>query len=401
MLPYFEDATFQCPEETHPIPKAVHLARMASGYHKCATCEHASVPNTESPKIDQNSSTTSGKVRTSNNLRGILDYDWTPESIRWTLSSIVDGTIQANHTADRNRRFQVVVGSDERASSLQLARPSIEHLRLMGCHVTDIGVVTKPVLVFATTYLDASIGIYITGSGNSSSHSGFDVVDQRGLEWDTDTLDAQRSQLPQTKTLRLTRTAGDTRLFDVQIPYLASFLKHFHALRPLRLHCRSCGESVSAILKQLFQSLPCDLSISIEQNSVVENTEEQIDIDSDASFLISEDGTAIQFFDEHGNHVPPPVIHKLIRTIVSKEFSDPIIVTPEMLESHRENETQWIDLQKLAEKTRAVIVSDNKGRWWFPEVSQGPDAVLSLAYILQVLSQNDLSFSKHVSDVAG
>ncbi len=40
-LPIVErPATYLCPGETHPISRAVHLARLAAFYPKCRTCEH-------------------------------------------------------------------------------------------------------------------------------------------------------------------------------------------------------------------------------------------------------------------------------------------------------------------------------------------------------------------------
>ncbi|HJX37258.1 MAG TPA: phosphomannomutase/phosphoglucomutase, partial [Anaerolineae bacterium] len=67
---------------------------------------------------------------------------------------------------------KVVVGRDGRLSSPDLSRALIAGLVGAGCDVTDIGVVTTPMVYFAVKHLQAAGGIAVTASHNPPQYNG-------------------------------------------------------------------------------------------------------------------------------------------------------------------------------------------------------------------------------------
>src|SRR5260221_8161695 len=72
-----------------------------------------------------------------------------------------------------HRNIKVVVGHDVRASSENLNKSLIEGLRSTGLKIVDAGLVSTPLLAFATRVARASVGIMITASHNPSEYNGF------------------------------------------------------------------------------------------------------------------------------------------------------------------------------------------------------------------------------------
>ncbi|WP_369397290.1 phosphomannomutase/phosphoglucomutase [Syntrophomonas palmitatica] len=70
------------------------------------------------------------------------------------------------------RHDRILVGRDNRASSLQLRDGMVESLLACGLDVIDIGEVITPVFYFASRYLDIDAGIMITASHNPGHDNG-------------------------------------------------------------------------------------------------------------------------------------------------------------------------------------------------------------------------------------
>lgn len=395
ILPYLEEETFQCPAERQRIPKSVHLARMARGYAKCSSCLHARTegaiyPNRASSKTPKSLGDYAGLTIFDGGLRGVVGKQLTTRTIRNTIGAAFQHFVAKHETLAMNVprsnpaevnsgtfKVSLVVGSDERTSSPSVTKRTIETLRTLGCQVTDIGVVSKPAISFATTHLKADGGIYLTGSGSSASHSGFDFLHASGRPWSLKELSQLQETSSYTKPKRLTRHAGEIRAFDVMIPYTASFWRHFHALRPLTVRCSSQSAAIASLLAELFSELPCQLEFpNAELN----------DDRFDLGIQISEDGTAADFFDELGTHVAASSVTRLIREHIAREFPGRTVAID-----------AEADFSGTDDPDNAALIADNQGHWWFPDASQIPDAVLSLAFVLQSLSHSDRTFSERLS----
>jgi len=69
--------------------------------------------------------------------------------------------------------IKVVVGGDIRESSEDLKEQLLAGLKGCGMKVIDAGLVSTPLLAYATRFTDASVGVMVTASHNPSQYNGF------------------------------------------------------------------------------------------------------------------------------------------------------------------------------------------------------------------------------------
>ncbi|OQX78767.1 MAG: hypothetical protein B6D56_08325, partial [Candidatus Omnitrophica bacterium 4484_70.1] len=108
-------------------------------------------------------------------------YDWrAPDAEKYLTSEVIDawikGLIKFQKEFCKKDKLLCVVGKDTRLSSERIAKRIIENLLNLGIDVIDIGLVTTPILYFATLYFDSDLGIMVTASHNPPQENGFKVV---------------------------------------------------------------------------------------------------------------------------------------------------------------------------------------------------------------------------------
>src|SRR5215475_12906724 len=102
-------------------------------------------------------------------VRGLFGADINPDVFRRV------GRAYATLLRRRNGRT-IAVGQDNRVSSSDLRRAFIEGARAAGVDVVEIGVVTTPLLYFATAHWRLDGGANITGSHNPIEYNGVKMV---------------------------------------------------------------------------------------------------------------------------------------------------------------------------------------------------------------------------------
>jgi phosphomannomutase len=80
---------------------------------------------------------------------------------------------------------KVVVGRDVRLSGERLRNGLVDGLRPQ-CDVTDVGIVSTPMVYFATNRLRKNAGIMITASHNPPEWNGFKMFSQKGCIYGED-----------------------------------------------------------------------------------------------------------------------------------------------------------------------------------------------------------------------
>src|SRR3989338_2018312 len=102
-------------------------------------------------------------------VRGLVGTDITPEVFRQV------GGAYATLVRRRGGRC-VAVGRDNRLSSPDLAGGFVAGVRPAGVDVLDVGVVTTPILYFATARWQLDGGANVTGSHNAIEYNGVKMV---------------------------------------------------------------------------------------------------------------------------------------------------------------------------------------------------------------------------------
>src|SRR5919198_6372373 len=102
-------------------------------------------------------------------VRGLVGEDINPDVFR--LVGRAYATL-----IRRNGGRQVAVGQDNRVSSAGLRAGVVEGVRAAGVDVVDVGLVTTPILYFATAHWNLDGGANITGSHNPIAYNGVKMV---------------------------------------------------------------------------------------------------------------------------------------------------------------------------------------------------------------------------------
>jgi phosphomannomutase len=327
----------------------------------------------------------------------------------------------------------VVVGHDERPCSPDLMTGVVRSLRRMSCRVVDIGLATKPAFWFAVDHLKAAAGIFVTGSGRDPAWTGFDFVGPQTTPLSRTVGCAAGNGRPGFDlrcleegmtgfTRRPTRQAGPYRLFRASIPYEASLWKHFHALRPLVVCCGVASRLVRGTLERLFATLPCRLVLS-DLPARARNVLSQDDPDAarlaasvrrtraHVGVLIDDDAQRTAFLDESGRLIPPATITLLVaRLLLAEQPGGTIVLDPASLPLLSEPLTRvggqvlaagpGFSATSAAMRQSSALLAGGDGPLWFAETFPTSDAILTLARVLDVLSQSDAACSA-VADAAG
>ena len=181
-------------------------------------------------------------------IRGIVDKTLTVEA--------VEAIGQAIGSEARKRGKQAVcIGRDGRLSGPSLSLALARGLQKSGCDVIDVGLVTTPMLYFATHQLGTGSGVMVTGSHNPPDYNGLKMM-VAGDTLSGDDIQALRKRL---ETGELQSGAGKYRTEEVAKAYLDRVTGDVKLKRKMRIAV-DCGNGVpGAFAPELYRRLGCDV----------------------------------------------------------------------------------------------------------------------------------------------
>lgn len=429
---------YRCPGEEHSISRSIHLSRLAAFYPACRQCQHRHDTGQLNPETVEriNQTEVRGRQRPlfqRDGVRGVFLNEFTPAiagriaaafaSVLWQdvpLTGRQDSTRRESRTETRQpsrRGPSIVVGYDERPSSPAILSSVIDALRMMGCPVTDIGLVSRPCFAFAVDHLQVAGGLFVSGAGHDAAWAGLDLYREGALPLSLgDGLEEVQQKFDAGVT-RPTRSAAFQRAFQATIPYEAGLWKHFHALRPLRVVCAARPRPARKTIRKLFAKLPCELS-EVE-TTVAANAPLKHDVlleriisrvkkrKAHMGILIDGDGSRCWFVDEKGKQVDAV---RLTATLARQSRIDHPNA-PVVADSHAAEGVQKLiapnevltggdsagSISRAMRESNASFGGGQSNSYWFRESFPACDAILTLAHVLQGLSRSDEPFSKAVT----
>lgn len=160
--------------------------------------------------------------------------------------------------AQERGEHSICVGYDGRLSSPALAAALTLGLIESGVHVINLGMVTTPMLYFATHYLaHTHSGIMITGSHNPPAYNGLKMV-IAGETLSSAAIQDVKCHIDQQQYVSATQP-GQSSFHDIAPAYQAAIVADIQLARPLRVVI-DCGNGVAgAYAPALFGALRCDV----------------------------------------------------------------------------------------------------------------------------------------------
>jgi phosphomannomutase len=293
----------------------------------------------------------------------------------------------------------VVLAHDDRPSSPDVVTGVGQALRRMGCQVVDIGLATRPCLVFAVDHLRAAGGVHVTGAGCDPGWTGLDFLSRGTVPCSSSGELDRIAARYRAGYSRPSRRAGSQRTFHAAVPYEAGLWKHFHALRPFKIALACPNRTVHDLFTRIFRKLACRL-LTVETPTRRRSPLDPADPDVERTarhvcatgahlgVLVDDDGERCVFFDEYGRLVPPPVVARIFAADACDGTKTPGARDASERRSTREAVTLAM------QQNRLPFAGDGTGRYWFAEAYRACDALLTLVHLLQSLSRSDTPFSE-------
>ena len=424
-----EEPQFRCPGESHSISRSVHLSRLAAFYPPCRQCEHRHDTGQLTPQTVERIQQVEHRVPqptlfNRDGVRGVFLNELTASeagriagafsALLWERAPLAGASPgEQRHGQPARRGPTVVVGYDERPSSPVVFSSVTDTLRLMGCPVTDVGLVSRPCFAFAVDHVQAAGGIFVTGAGGDASWTGLDLVGEAATPLSRDTgLELVEQRLGAGLT-RPTRRAAFQQNFQAVVPYETGLWKHFHALRPLRVVCAARPRPVRRTLRRLFARIPCELfevpaeaaiNAPVRPDVLLTRIGELVTKKrAHLGLLIDDDGVRCIFTDERGQRIESVRLSAFLANVIrSEQPHSKIVVENPAAESFAQltGMTELIGggeslgrISLAMRKSGARFAGGNSDRYWFRESCPACDAILTLARVLQGLSRSDAPFS--------
>lgn len=148
---------------------------------------------------------------------------------------------------------KVVVGYDGRISTPVLVKKLLKGLSISGCHITNIGICTTPMLYFAVNDGEFDMGIMVTGSHNPKEHNGFKFcLKKRQI------LGADISHILELiKEKKYTEGLGrEIILRGFKNKYIDELLKNIDILGNLKVAWDLGNGATAVVIKKIIKQLP-------------------------------------------------------------------------------------------------------------------------------------------------
>ena len=149
----------------------------------------------------------------------------------------------------------LIVGRDGRNSSSDLFEWVTTGIKSTGCKVINIGIVSTPILYFATHSLSCPNGVMITGSHNPGDYNGFKIVE------DKRTISGKAIQQIRQNILKkeFHKGKGSEKTLDIKDQYLNSIIKNIELKRPIRMAIDCGNGAASVVAKEVYEGLGCEV----------------------------------------------------------------------------------------------------------------------------------------------
>ncbi len=182
-------------------------------------------------------------------VRGRVGADINPDVFRQV------GRAYATLVRRRGGR-RVAVGQDNRLSSADLKAGFVEGVRAAGVDVVDIGIVTTPILYFATAHWRLDGGANITGSHNPIEYNGVKMVHAGAAPLTEDEIQSLRKMA---EGGDVERGAGGLERRSPRDEYFATVSAMIHLTRPLKVVADAGNGIAGVYAPELLRRIGCEV----------------------------------------------------------------------------------------------------------------------------------------------
>jgi phosphomannomutase len=412
------ETSYQCPGETYPIGRSVHLARLASFYPKCRDCVHRGDTGTHSLRLVRLLDRTWQRPRersifTDEGVRGVYLNTLTAPQARELAAAFALG-LPSDCSGEAGLTDDVIVAGDGRPLTSELVAAACDGVQWTNRRVIDLGAATAPFVVWAVRHLRAAGGLLVGNAGDEPQMIGIKFWGREGrpfsAPWD---LDCMR-QLCDAKVDRPSRSYGSLARFRADDGYLAGWRDHFHALRPLRFVLDTSCRPLAVYLRALMVECACEVMqdepLGCQATTRRGLAERVRRSESHFGLWIDGDGEACRLFDQGGLEVRHDEWLWLTAKFLLERHPSAAFVVEHGTSTHLAKQISAVGgrvhfssperaaMHDAMQEHGAQAGGGPSGRLWFGEQAPVPDALKALALLLTILSQSDLPLGERLKE---
>jgi phosphomannomutase/phosphoglucomutase len=264
-------------------------------------------------------------------VRGRLDSDIKPAVFREVGRAY--GTLLR-----RRRGRTIAVGQDNRSSSGELQAGFVEGVRAAGVNVVDVGLVTTPILYFATAHWKLDGGANITGSHNPIEYNGVKMVWAGAAPLSEDEIQTLRKMV---ETADYDSGQGTLEARSPRDDYFATVQRLVRLARPLRV-VADAGNGVAGLYApDLLRRIGCEvIELHCESDgrfpnhlpdpedpkNVVDLQARVVEVGADLGVAYDGDADRVGIIDERGQrHEADLVLVLLARDLLARRPGEKIV----------------------------------------------------------------------------
>jgi len=329
----------------------------------------------------------------------------------------------------------VVIGRDIRMSALAIEHALISGLVSCGCKVMTLGIVTTPTLAMSLRYLGADAGVMITASHNTPEYIGLKLWNKSGLGYSPE-QEEEIERLYNEKnfcTIYWDEIGKVTHVNDINDIHIQEITKNimFNGSELTVLVDPGNGSSCDIVPKLLSEYNINIMTINAQMDGKFpgrhsepsqENLEQiskflQISNHEDIGIALDGDADRVIFLDENGTIVDPIRLLTLLAKNYIEDNKDTLnkenlkIVTPINSSKIVEDVLNPLGCEvircqvgdiKVAIKLKehgGFLGGENSGTYIWPEYHCGPDSIVTIAKVLQIMVKKDKALRVLLEDM--
>jgi phosphomannomutase/phosphoglucomutase len=314
---------------------------------------------------------------------------------------------------------RVAVGQDNRLSSADLKAAFVEGVRAAGVDVVDVGLVTTPILYFATAHWGLDGGANITGSHNPIEYNGVKMVHRGAAPLSESEIQALRSLI---EAGDFESGRGGLEARSPREDYFATIERLVRLRRPLRV-VADAGNGVAGLYgPDLLRRLGCDVvELHCESDgrfphhlpdpedpaNVVDLQARVVEVGADLGVAWDGDADRVGVVDERGRrHEADLILILLARDLLARRPGARIVFDVKSSQSLVEEirrlggvpvmwKTGHSHLKRKMREDGILLGGEVSGHMFFAEDYYGvDDGLLAACKIIEVAARSDEPLSR-------
>ncbi|MFX1498482.1 MAG: phosphoglucosamine mutase [Promethearchaeota archaeon] len=333
------------------------------------------------------------------------------------------------------RGGSIVIGKDIRISALPIEYALISGLISSGSNVKTLGVVTTPTLAMSLRYLNADVGVMITASHNTPEYIGLKLWNPSGVGFspeqeeeieriynDKDFIKTEWNEVGKVTPIN---DINDIHILDITNRILFDGSKLNVIVDPgngsgcdiVPNLLSKYGIKIVTINAQMDGRFPGRASEPSRENLMQISNFLKISTQEDIGIALDGDADRVIFLDENGEIVDP--IRLL--ALMAKEFildnksklskKDMKVVTPINSSNLIEDVLNPLGCEVIRTEVGDIKVAialkelggflggETSGTYIWPKFHYGPDSIVTIANVLQIIVKNSKSLNELLVDI--